>query len=321
MKPPLISVIVPVYNLNSFLNNCVDSILSQTYKNFELLLINDGSIDGSGETCDEYAKKDDRVRVLHKVNGGVTAARKSGVEIAQGQWITFVDGDDLTPPGALQDLITAVKENINIVIGAYHRIYDDGKYEFFENAYAGVFSNNSYLSIFLNGKVEVAPWGKLFRKHLFYGSIFDLPREIKNKEDLIMNLRLGLNNSGEVLIINKSVYSYRWDRPGSALSVFLKKFNLDYELKIMNYVQEALTETAKDEEFKTELATLYMNFLWGRKKHFFKINTTKYKQLKNMQEFVFKNNRRNLWQLILVFTFMKFGRIVTTLTFPRHNFV
>jgi len=91
---PKVSVIVPVYNTEKYLPRCIDSILAQTFIDFELILIDDGSIDASGEICDEYAKKDSRIVVIHKENGGASAARNKGIEIAQGEWISFVDSDD-----------------------------------------------------------------------------------------------------------------------------------------------------------------------------------------------------------------------------------
>ena len=90
----LISIIVPIYNSESTLKRCVDSILAQTYQNFELLLIDDGSKDCSGEICKEYAQKDSRVKVFHKENGGVSSARNLGLDNARGEWVTFVDSDD-----------------------------------------------------------------------------------------------------------------------------------------------------------------------------------------------------------------------------------
>lgn len=94
MTSPVISVIVPVYNTEKYLRRCIDSVLSQTYKDFELLLIDDGSTDSSGAICDEYAAKDARVRVFHKENGGVSSARNLGLDNAKGEWVTFVDSDD-----------------------------------------------------------------------------------------------------------------------------------------------------------------------------------------------------------------------------------
>ena len=91
---PKISVIVPVYNTEKYLDRCIQSILAQTYTDFELLLVDDGSTDSSGAICDKYAEQDSRVRVFHKENGGVSSARNQGLDNAKGEWITFVDSDD-----------------------------------------------------------------------------------------------------------------------------------------------------------------------------------------------------------------------------------
>ncbi|OUQ56652.1 hypothetical protein B5E58_10530, partial [Tyzzerella sp. An114] len=94
MENKKISVIVPIYNVEKYLNRCVDSIINQTYKNLEIILVDDGSPDNCGKICDEYAKKDNRIKVVHKENGGVSSARNVGLNIATGDYIGFVDGDD-----------------------------------------------------------------------------------------------------------------------------------------------------------------------------------------------------------------------------------
>jgi len=98
-----ISIIIPVYNSEKYLKECIDSILSQTFLDFELVLVNDGSTDSSGKICDEYALKDSRVRVFHKENGGVSAARNTGIKAAKGKYVTFVDADDKVKPSFLMD--------------------------------------------------------------------------------------------------------------------------------------------------------------------------------------------------------------------------
>lgn len=98
---PKVSIIVPVYKAEKYLNRCIDSILAQTFTDWELLLIDDGSTDRSGDICDEYAKKDTRIRVFHKENGGVSSARNLGLDSAQGEWVTFIDADDYILPDFL----------------------------------------------------------------------------------------------------------------------------------------------------------------------------------------------------------------------------
>ena len=114
---PLISIIVPVYNAEDCLENCVESILNQECQNFELLLIDDGSPDRSGEICDVYAVKDSRIRVFHKENGGVSMARNMGLEMARGEWVIFIDADDSIAPGFLNLLND--NTGYDLIIGGY----------------------------------------------------------------------------------------------------------------------------------------------------------------------------------------------------------
>ena len=116
---PHISIIIPVYNTESYLARCVDSILSQSFIDFELLLIDDGSTDGSGVICDAFADQDGRVRVFHKENGGVGSARNLGIDNAQGEWLYFVDSDDELMPDGLQVLVDGISEEVDMVMAGY----------------------------------------------------------------------------------------------------------------------------------------------------------------------------------------------------------
>ena len=107
---PLVSIIVPVYNVKPYLNRCVDSLLGQSYQNMELLLVDDGSTDGSETLCDEYAAQDARVRVLYKKNGGLSDARNAGVDAAKGEYLSFVDGDDWVSPYYIENLYRALEQ-------------------------------------------------------------------------------------------------------------------------------------------------------------------------------------------------------------------
>ncbi|MEH7226821.1 glycosyltransferase, partial [Bacillus sp. JJ1566] len=114
---PEISIIVPIYNVENFLQSCIDSILEQTLKNFEVILVNDGSTDSCGELCNYYAQIDTRIKVIHKKNGGVSSARNAGLNIAKGKYIAFVDPDDTIEPMMYCELIkTAKKFNADIVV-------------------------------------------------------------------------------------------------------------------------------------------------------------------------------------------------------------
>lgn len=125
---PLISVIVPVYNVKDYLSRCAESILEQTYDNFELILVDDGSSDGSGELCDALAQKDSRIRVLHKNNDGVAFARNSGLDIAKGEYITFVDSDDHVDKDYIEFLYNLIVDGgCEMSMCGYYNEYSDGK--------------------------------------------------------------------------------------------------------------------------------------------------------------------------------------------------
>ena len=124
---PLVSIIIPVYNVEKYLRKGLDSIINQTYKNTEIILVNDGSTDISGKICDEYATLDSRITVIHKQNGGVSSARNRGLDIATGEWVLFVDADDTLPNDALNYFAEVVSINdIDMVLGGYVECDEDG---------------------------------------------------------------------------------------------------------------------------------------------------------------------------------------------------
>ena len=115
-KEPLISVIVPIYNVETYLPQCLDSIIVQTWNNLEIILINDGSTDNSGHICDAYVAKDSRIKVVHKSNGGLSAARNSGLDIANGEYIGFVDSDDWIEPTMYENLFAGFSLGNNVIL-------------------------------------------------------------------------------------------------------------------------------------------------------------------------------------------------------------
>lgn len=117
----MISVIVPIYNTEKYLSQCIESVLGQSFADFELLLVNDGSSDGSGAICDAYAEKDSRIKVFHKENGGVSSARNLGLDHAQGEWVAFVDSDDLLADNALEILLNEAKDDVDMVYGGIRK--------------------------------------------------------------------------------------------------------------------------------------------------------------------------------------------------------
>lgn len=161
---PAISVIVPVYNAEKTLRQCVDSILSQEFKDFELLLVDDGSKDGSPAICDEYAEKDARVRVFHKENGGVSSARNVGLDNAKGEWITFIDSDDFVTEGYFDG-----------VVGSEEAILIKGYKSFNHNGIVGsrtyeelnkISDLKGFLNHYLTDSLVRCPWSKFYKKSI-----------------------------------------------------------------------------------------------------------------------------------------------------------
>lgn len=168
-----ISIIVPVYNLEDYLHKCIDSILAQTFTNFELILVNDGSTDRSGEICEEYASIDHRIRVIHKKNGGVASSRNAGLEVAKGEYIGFVDNDDYINEYMFETLYNNARTySSDIVVCDYLNVDEDRPQDikaFIADYQIQHYNNIDALNqLYTNNNVTfVVPWNKLYKKHLF----------------------------------------------------------------------------------------------------------------------------------------------------------
>ena len=131
MSSPLISVVVPIYNVEHYLERCLDSIISQTYTNLEIILVDDGSTDRSGAIADAYAAKDSRVKVIHQKNGGLSIARNTGIEACRGEYLLFIDSDDYIAPNMCECLLSHLTEaDADIAIGGFYRVDSHGTAEF-----------------------------------------------------------------------------------------------------------------------------------------------------------------------------------------------
>ena len=181
MSDSLISVIVPVYNSEQTLHRCIDSILGQTYRNFELLLINDGSKDRSGEICDEYARKDSRVKVFHKENGGVSSARNVGLDNARGEWVTFVDSDDRVGEMYLELFSSNFDADILLMDGYYNCSSENCEIFTVKGLHA-CHNVEDVIASYLDKPIIKTPWAKLFRNDILLKLRFD--ERLRIGEDL-----------------------------------------------------------------------------------------------------------------------------------------
>lgn len=215
MKNELISVIVPIYNVENYLRMCLDSIQNQTYKNFECLLINDGSPDNSAEICREYVAKDSRFRYFEKENGGVSSARNLGVERSRGAYITFIDSDDWVDSDYLEVLLNSLlEEDADIAVSTYKRFHMEDNCWYLHSFQRGyekrIFTNQELIDEFIDLNTFDHSYGfvcgKLVRKDLLDNITFNEMTTLG--EDMEYWLKLYLI-SNKVVYVNRDSYNYR----------------------------------------------------------------------------------------------------------------
>lgn len=223
MTDKKISIIVPIYNLEKYLENSLDSLLAQTYKNLEIILVDDGSNDASAQICDDFAKKDDRVNVIHKKNAGVSAARNSGLKIASGDYIGFFDGDDSADPDMFEFLMSlAQKDNADIAMCEVRTIMEDGTQRSLATGEHRIWNSCSdFLKDLFNGKVSIDVYTKLFKKEVVNGVVF--PEDCKTNEDKYFLFSAALNSS-KFSCDSQAKYTY-FRRAGSSSNTrFTQKY-------------------------------------------------------------------------------------------------
>lgn len=227
-----ISVIVPVYNVEEYLKRCVDSILCQTFSDLEIILVDDGSPDNCGAICDEYAKKDERVKVIHKQNGGLSSARNAGLEIASGEYIAFVDSDDWIHPQMCEITYEAITYADADFINFCYQIKTDNSEEILGYTNKDdiiktteVYSKDEVLNNFFNkyhAKLWMTVWSKLYKKHIFDDLRFEEGRI--HEDELIMLPTI--EKASQIAYLDISLYYYYFSESGIMHSKFGVK-NLD----------------------------------------------------------------------------------------------
>ena len=225
----MISIIVPVYNTDQYLNRCVDSIINQTYKNLEIILVDDGSTDNSGKICDEYKKKDSRIIVIHKTNGGMSSARNAGLDIATGNYIAFVDSDDYIAVNMMDTMRTYIIDNdVDMAVCGYTSLTENkillecgkavisGIYnpeKLFESETAHIDGIKDRVSLYTESLTN-----KLYKRYIFD----DLRLKIgKNHEDFYL-MHYIIIKCKKVYLSNDLLYFY-WYNPNSVTSI---KYNI-----------------------------------------------------------------------------------------------
>lgn len=213
---PEISIIVPIYKVEKYLHECVDSIINQSFTDIEVILVDDGSPDNCGRICDEYSKKDYRIQVIHQTNGGLSNARNTGIKHAKGQYIAFVDSDDFIDTEYCERLYNILKDTEYDFSVCNVQRFHDGNYisPLNESETLSVYNNIEFLSMQVNKKSEFGVWNKLYKRSIFEKIAF---ADGKINEDVIFSADLAAYLSNGVICTNQKLYFYR-QREGSIVS-------------------------------------------------------------------------------------------------------
>lgn len=240
----ILSVIVPVYNSKKYISKCIYSILNQTFTDFECIIVDDGSSDGSSEVCDSISNDDDRVKVIHKTNEGVSVARNIGLEIASGEWITFVDSDDWLELNTFEVAIGETKEkDVDVIQWGFTSSED-----YFTNSY-------SIEQVEVNSKTQLpywfnACWGKLFRISMIKDNNIEFPKKISVGEDRFFSYCC-YSCSKKILLINGGFYHYYQNENSVMNSSYSKEKILD-DVESMKLLENYLFKK-KDSRFNKSI--------------------------------------------------------------------
>lgn len=254
MHDNLVSVIVPVYNVERYLKKCIESIINQTYKNLEIFLVDDGSTDNSGKICDEYAKKDNRINVIHKENKGVSSARNAGINEAKGEWIAFIDADDWIEENYIEELLKNTSKEIDIVQCGYYRVVANNKESINCDGNDEVRNKEEFLIGCLNPQMAYGLCHtKIIRKSKIKDIRFD--EEIVVCEDALFNIELS-ENVNRVKIIKIPLYNYHIHQDS-----VVRKYDVNYSSKYekaLNVIGDYLRINYKN---NYKVRTNYFNFV------------------------------------------------------------
>ena len=255
-KQPLISVVVPVYNVEQYLRRCLDSLVNQTYSALEIILVDDGAKDNSPVICDEYAAKDPRVKVIHKENGGVSSARNRGIDEATGEWVSFVDADDFVHLTFFEELVKEAENAVQIVACGYERFTEDEDKTEVKSKDFTVYRKPFWEVMQGGEKEKYIVCARIFKRELL--SNFRFRGGIKYGEDALFNRRLAAENPDVgFCYIDLPLYFY-YARSDSAVTKLSHK---DFEAALEAYCEyfSEKNERCKAKDFYavTVLKTLF----------------------------------------------------------------
>lgn len=243
----LISVIIPVYNVEQYVESCLNSVINQSYFNLEIILVDDGSTDKSGEICDQYALKDSRIKVIHEENAGLGEARNRGLRIASGDYICFVDSDDWIEEDYCKELVKAAERtNSDIAICGYNECFKDGKTPKvkYDDCFTTTGKEILHYTMTANSKYwfNISVWNKLYKREIISGLWF----KSRVYEDIMYNAG-SMYRANKIAYINQCLYNYRTNREGSIISKGFQRKTIEFEMK---YKEERVDFFKRKNEIK-----------------------------------------------------------------------
>lgn len=332
----LVSIIVPVYNAEKYIRECIDSIILQTYKNIEIIIINDGSQDNSGDICDNYALQDSRIKVVHTDNEGPSEARNRGIKISKGNLIQFVDADDRINKYMTERLVLSRNFEADLVLCGYKLFKDNNSVSFNEE----VIPNNTYNSSlkefvkhfpeYFRKKLIHSPCNKLFDANLIKKNNLEFPGNIRNGEDLLFNINY-LSLCNNITVIQESLYYYiQYNNPTS----LTKRYKINYlenrklvfnqiESFLMKYIEYAplnhslikeiftnyvinVLENTVQKDFKESKSKSKEEFSAIIKDHWIRNNLTMFKREKTQEKLIYFLLKLRLSIGLKIYFLMKF---------------
>lgn len=253
----LVSIIIPIYNVEKYLEKCIKSIINQTYRNLEIILIDDGSTDESGKICEKYKEQDNRIIFINKKNGGSASAKNEGLKVAKGYYITFVDSDDFIEPDMIEYMVNIIKKyNSDIIQCSFTNLYKNTEkfkqYKIVEQK----ISSKDFLELFLTKWDNSLFWNKLFKREVIENIVFKEGRCI---DDEFFTYKCVIN-SKSIVTSNKIVYNYRMRKSGVMKSESsqkqILKDRIDYLYERYELVRKIYKDLDKD--FLEHLLTYYL---------------------------------------------------------------
>ena len=290
MSEDKISIIIPIYKVEDYISKCIKSVIAQSYHNLEIILIDDGSPDRCGDICDDYAERDSRIRVIHRQNGGISAARNSGLEVATGEYVLFVDSDDYIHPDMVERMHdVALNKQADVVVCDYVKVNEDEEIEIPEESRQVIDITEDNRLNYMLGETKIiftVVWNKLYKRKLFQNIRFP---EGKLHEDEFVTYKL-LHSAGKVCYLKDAFYYY----VQRTSSIMGEGINLKTLQRLDAFQERMLFYQKRNmQDYYYQMLNHYRYFL----NDFIKNGYGKRKELKPYKEYYRKQIRKYVWKL------------------------